>query len=87
LPGCDEEATAAQGERMRAALAAEPMSINDDHRVITCSFGATCSRPGLDIDSEALIRVADDALYAAKRQGRNCVVFQPAVSEPENVIS
>src|SRR5579885_2845218 len=87
LPGCDEEATAAQGARMRAALAAEPMSINDDHRVITCSFGATCSRPGLDIDSEALIRVADDALYAAKRQGRNCVVFQPAVSEPENVIS
>src|SRR5579875_460228 len=87
LPGCDEEASAAQGERMRAALAGGPMSINDDQRAITCSFGATCSRPGLEIGSEALIRVADGALYAAKRQGRNCVVFQPAVSEPENVIS
>jgi diguanylate cyclase (GGDEF)-like protein len=76
LPGCDEACTSAQAERLRYALAADTMSINEDARIVTCSFGATSWMPGLEPSSEALIRVADNALYAAKHQGRNCVVFQ-----------
>ena len=74
LPGCDESCTAGQAERMRAALASEPMAINDESRVITCSFGATAWRPGAEGTPESLIRVADNALYMAKNQGRNRVV-------------
>jgi two-component system cell cycle response regulator len=74
LPGCDEGATLRQAERMRAALDIEPMVINDEQRLVTCSFGATTWTPGQQVSADALIRVADDALYSAKHQGRNRVV-------------
>jgi diguanylate cyclase (GGDEF)-like protein len=74
LPGCDEACTAGQAERMRVALAAEAMSINERRQPITCSFGATAWRPGVEATPESLIRIADDALYMAKHQGRNRVV-------------
>lgn len=77
LPGCDEACTASQAERMRKALDAEPILINGQPRAVTCSFGATSWRPGTEMNSEMLIRVADDALYAAKHQGRNRVVYYP----------
>jgi two-component system, cell cycle response regulator len=82
LPGCDEHTTTAQAERMRIALASEPMDMNDEKRLVTCSFGATTWQPGMDNSEEALIRVADDALYAAKHHGRNRVVYQPTSPEP-----
>jgi two-component system, cell cycle response regulator len=74
LPGCDDVCTAAQAERMRSALDRLPMDINDEERLVTSSFGATSWQPGMDLGSEPLIRVADDALYMAKHQGRNRVV-------------
>ena len=82
LPGCDEELTGKQAERMRAALANEPMSFNEESRVITCSYGATAWMPGAAADEETLIRIADDALYRAKRQGRNRVTFLPCTGIP-----
>ena len=83
LPGCDETCTANQAERMREALASEPMSFHDESRLITCSFGATSWTPGAAADEESLIRIADDALYRAKRQGRNCVVWLPCSTVTE----
>ena len=80
LPGCDEACVGKQAERMREALATEPMSLNEESRVITCSFGATSWTPGAAADEESLIRIADDALYRAKRQGRNRVVFLPCTT-------
>src|SRR5713101_7808232 len=80
LPGCDEAWIGKQAERMREALATEPMSLNEESRVITCSFGATSWTPGAAADEESLIRIADDALYRAKRQGRNRVVFLPCTT-------
>ncbi len=64
---------------MRIALAIEPMMINDAPHVITCSLGATSSPAGVEHLSDTLIRIADEALYAAKHEGRNCTVYQPPV--------
>jgi two-component system cell cycle response regulator len=82
LPGCDAGVTEKQAERMREALASEPMWFNEESQLITCSFGATAWMPGSGATEEALIRVADDALYAAKRQGRNRVVYQACSGIP-----
>ncbi len=75
LPGCDANCTAGQAERMRAALSLEPMTINDRPHPVTCSFGAASWHPGMDPSAEALIRLADNALYMAKGQGRDRVVY------------
>ncbi len=77
LPGCEEPCTSRQAERMRASLASEPIVITGGSLAVTCSFGATSWRPGTDATPESLIRIADEALYQAKHQGRNCVVHRP----------
>jgi two-component system cell cycle response regulator len=77
LPGCDENCTASQSERMRASLANDAMLINDARHVVTGSFGATSWRPGDPMSAENLIRIADSALYMAKNQGRNRTVVLP----------
>jgi len=88
LPGCDEMCTGNQAERMRAALACEPMMIGEVAHVVTCSFGATSWRPDGESTADELIHLADDALYMAKHQGRNCVAVlappsEKAVAQPE----
>jgi len=78
LPGCDDFCTSGQAERMRGALANEPMLINEIRYLCTASFGGTSWRPGVTPHVENLIRVADNALYMAKNQGRNRVVLLPS---------
>ena len=46
---------------------------------ITCSIGATIFDPmGTKASGESLLALADQALYAAKAAGRNCLVFRLA---------
>jgi len=78
LPGCDEQCTAAQAERLRLALANDPMRLNESRLMVTASFGATSWHPDWgEATPESLIRIADDALYMAKNQGRNRTLAIP----------
>ncbi len=73
----DDEALFAASERLRAAVAAEPVLLDDGSVMrITVSIGA--GRPACpDQRLERLVIAADEALYEAKRGGRNRVCLVP----------
>ncbi|MCL5745323.1 MAG: diguanylate cyclase [Acidobacteria bacterium] len=73
LPGCDEEATVQQAERLRTALSSEPMNLVENRVVLTASFGCAAVSPGMQPTVEQVVHWADEALYRAKEDGRNCV--------------
>ena len=75
LPGCDDTSTYAQAERLRLHLADERIALPSTALKLTGSFGCTSAPPGRRLSGEALIRKADEALYLAKRLGRNRVEF------------
>lgn len=86
LPGCDEDCTRSQSERIRKNLASEPMPLldrthSDISLAITASFGVTTALPGHRVSSETLLRIADECLYEAKHAGRNRVAFRSILGE------
>jgi diguanylate cyclase (GGDEF)-like protein len=73
LPGTDAAGGAALAERARTAIATRDIrSPEGDRMAVTASFGVASFAEGSDID--ALVLAADDALYRAKRAGKNRVV-------------
>lgn len=67
-----EAVSAAEDLRCRAA---DPIPLGDDVLHATVSIGVTLSRSDEGVD--ALLARADDAMYQAKRQGKNRVVAVP----------
>lgn len=64
------------GERIRAAMASPPVEIDGQEPLtVTCSVGLAWYPARQIEDHESLLRAADDALYRAKKGGRNRVVF------------
>lgn len=82
LPGCNEQSSFAQAERLRKQLADAAMSLSGSVIHITASFGATSALPGDICSAEGLIRRADEALYMAKKHGRNRVESLSYAAEP-----
>jgi diguanylate cyclase (GGDEF)-like protein len=79
LPDTTPEGALQLAERCRAALAALTVTADNGERVpVSGSFGLACNAGATNAPTELLVRLADDALYAAKQAGRNRVVAAAA---------
>lgn len=86
MPETDITIAAAVAERLRAEVAREPFTINSGRKLsVTISIGVGSAAPGDDRDR--LLSRADDALYAAKNRGRNCVIVRPPAIAPPKISS
>jgi diguanylate cyclase len=63
-------------DRMRQAISAIPVPELEPPLLLTFSAGVAAWRPG--VGDRALVNTADQALYAAKGSGRNCVFVAEA---------
>ena len=71
-------------ERIRASVESAEMRVRSTGTPvgrITVSIGVAELRPR--VSGDELVRRADEALYAAKRKGRNCVVLEDEVVVPD----
>jgi two-component system cell cycle response regulator len=75
IPGADSLQTKGIAERMRKRLEQLDMLLpkQTESIRITASFGVANLRVKTGEDLDSLIKRADDALYKAKKEGRNCV--------------
>ncbi|HEY2035206.1 MAG TPA: diguanylate cyclase, partial [Rhizomicrobium sp.] len=75
MPDTDSALAMTVAERLRRSVEMAPFAISrPPHKLnITVSIGIACSLGGVD-RSENLLHRADQALYRAKREGRNRVV-------------
>jgi diguanylate cyclase (GGDEF)-like protein len=79
LPHTGRQAALGVAEKLREGIAAQRFDGADEPFTVSASFGIAAAAPSGDID--ALLRAADEALYAAKATGRNrCVVNQTGLS-------
>lgn len=67
----DEEGALMCAERLRTAVEANHMDYETFHGHVTISLGVAQRLPAMD-NIDALLKAADQAIYAAKAAGRNC---------------
>ena len=71
IPGCDLKTTARRANEIRTLISNEPFAQATGTRELTVSMGVATAEPSETV--EELLRRADEALYRAKRSGRNRV--------------
>ena len=75
LPDSDATAAEALSERLRAAIAAAPVESSAGPLAITASFGVAVLDPARPVGVKELLKRADEAMYRAKREGRDRVAL------------
>ena len=74
LPGLDEKDAIDAAERIRLSISEKPLVIQEGVVPVAISIGVAVMNPTTKAgQAESLIRLADEALYTAKAQGRNRV--------------
>jgi len=74
LPGASRSAAYTAAERLRAHIASHPVDIPGGPIRVTVSVGVATKHPDVDTDRSNLMTAADNALYEAKRGGRDRVM-------------
>jgi diguanylate cyclase (GGDEF)-like protein len=73
LPQTDQKGAAEAAERLRGAFEKHTFKGLENYGALTISIGVATYDKGMEADPEGLVGLADKALYAAKRGGRNKV--------------
>jgi diguanylate cyclase (GGDEF)-like protein len=77
MPECRLEEATERAERVRRAIAEQPIATSAGAISVTCSFGVSATT-SLATKAAELVESADQALYCAKEHGRNCVMPFPS---------
>jgi two-component system, cell cycle response regulator len=74
LPQIDLDNTLIAGERLRQAVESETFVYNDNPIRLTISLGVAIYQVGKS--TQTLIKIADDNLYRAKKEGKNRIYYE-----------
>ena len=77
MPQTGREGAGVEGERIRAVVADTPFDELPPGHQVTISAGVSILEHETMLNAEDLLRAADQALYEAKRSGKNRVVLAP----------
>ncbi|MGQ9927242.1 MAG: diguanylate cyclase [Chloroflexaceae bacterium] len=78
LPETGNEQALQVAERLRGAINAQPIATDEGEVGVSVSIGvASCTFTRQPLSVEQLLKRADDALYVAKRRGRNQIQVAP----------
>lgn len=78
VPSSDVRGTMGLAERIRKSVEERPVKTEAGEIHMTISLGVAVADPVVPLDAQALLQVADDALYRAKDRGRNRCELGPA---------
>jgi diguanylate cyclase (GGDEF)-like protein len=85
MPGMPVEIATQRADKLRLIIDKYYWEVSNQPISVTCSVGVTVFDGADAADPYDLIRGADDALYAAKHRGRNCVVSYDQVNPDEQL--
>ena len=77
MPQTGREGAEVEGERIRAIIANTPFREVPKEQPVTISAGVSILEHDVMLNAEDLLRAADQAMYEAKRNGKNQVVLAP----------
>lgn len=78
-PGCDLATTKKRAEMLQTEISASPVLTSRGEIAVTLSLGGVAISPGLEKNALTLLRSADDALFRAKKGGRNRVEIADSI--------
>ncbi len=87
LPSTEIVTASQVAERIRQAIEDEPVLVHGQDIGITASLGVDTFFSQLDETQEQFIQRADEHLYQAKQQGRNCVCHGATVHHQPSAVS
>ncbi|MCX5862626.1 MAG: diguanylate cyclase [Deltaproteobacteria bacterium] len=73
IPGCKQDVARNVAERLRDTFAKKPIDTSEGLFGVTISLGVSTATEDEVVNMDSLIRSADEALYLAKKLGRNRV--------------